>query len=218
MPSRASDGGLHSLRPPHYTSPSVPRVLMVHPRGGSCPLPSSSPDPGRRQVLNLLLVGATVPVVFGVLGPYGAALAPPSDRRSTDGIERAVATDVNGAPVSVAGLLIAAPADGLKTMVVGLGGEPTWVTAAPPDHLDRFALCAVCTHMGCVVPWVPAKGKFVCPCHASEYDKEGRVLRGPAPLPLQLEHVEIEEEGGAVLLSSWTESDFRTGKAPWWFS
>lgn len=192
---------------------------MVLPADASCPLPSPpAPDPGRRRALNLLLVGAAAPVILGVLGPYGSVLGPPNANRSggRGGVQTAVATDVDGAPVTVASLVAAAPADGRKTMVVGLGGDPAWLTAAPPNHMDHFALSAVCTHMGCVVPWVPARERFVCPCHASEYDREGRVLRGPAPLPLQLEHAGVEEKGGAVLLSTWTESDFRTGKAPWW--
>lgn len=192
---------------------------MVLPADASFPLPpppAEPADPSRRRVLNLLLVGAASPVVFGVLGPYGASLSPPHPGGGRGGVQTTVATDVDGAPVTVAALVAAAPADGRKTMVVGVGGEPAWLTAAAPDRLDHFALCAVCTHMGCVVPWVPARGRYVCPCHASEYDHEGRVLRGPAPLPLQLEHAAVEEDGGAVLLSTWTKDDFRTGKAPWW--
>jgi Rieske Fe-S protein len=36
----------------------------------------------------------------------------------------------------------------------------------------------ICTHRGCTVE---VKGEhLVCPCHGSTYDREGRVLRGPA--------------------------------------
>lgn len=221
LPHRASQRGLSALRPPIQTPTPRSRVRMALPTDASCPLPPPPADAGRRRVLNLLLVGAAAPVVFGVLGLYGSALAPPPRAGGGGGgrgggVETTGATDVDGAPVTVAALVAAAPADGRKTMVVGVGGEPAWLTAAPPDRLDHFALCAVCTHMGCVVPWVPARGRYVCPCHASEYDRDGRVLRGPAPLPLKLEHATVEEEGGAVLLSTWTEDDFRTGKAPWW--
>ena len=34
---------------------------------------------------------------------------------------------------------------------------------------------AVCTHLGCVVPWNKAANKFMCPCHGSQYDKNGKV-------------------------------------------
>jgi cytochrome b6-f complex iron-sulfur subunit len=44
---------------------------------------------------------------------------------------------------------------------------------------DRFAvLSPICTHQGCTVD---IQGpRLVCPCHGSTYDREGRVLRGPA--------------------------------------
>jgi cytochrome b6-f complex iron-sulfur subunit len=56
---------------------------------------------------------------------------------------------------------------------------------------------------------------FRCPCHGSQYNKEGKVVRGPAPLSLALAHVETTPEG-KVNLKPWTETDFRTGEAPWW--
>jgi len=45
----------------------------------------------------------------------------------------------------------------------------------------------VCTHLGCVVPWNQAEKKFICPCHGSQYNDQGRVVRGPAPLVSQTE-------------------------------
>ena len=45
-----------------------------------------------------------------------------------------------------------------------------------------FAISSVCTHLGCNVK----KGGpgFACPCHGSQYDENGRVVRGPAPQAL----------------------------------
>ncbi|HVE94721.1 MAG TPA: Rieske 2Fe-2S domain-containing protein [Acidimicrobiales bacterium] len=44
---------------------------------------------------------------------------------------------------------------------------------------DQFAvLSPICTHQGCTVDIQGAR--LVCPCHGSTYDREGRVLRGPA--------------------------------------
>ena len=45
------------------------------------------------------------------------------------------------------------------------------------------ALSPVCTHLGCTVEI--AGEHLVCPCHGSTYDRAGRVLRGPAALPLR---------------------------------
>jgi Rieske Fe-S protein len=43
----------------------------------------------------------------------------------------------------------------------------------------QFAVISpICTHQGCTVD---VQGpRLVCPCHGSTYDREGRVLRGPA--------------------------------------
>lgn len=45
------------------------------------------------------------------------------------------------------------------------------------------ALSPICTHLGCTVE---IQGdRLVCPCHGSTYDREGRVLRGPAERALR---------------------------------
>lgn len=52
-----------------------------------------------------------------------------------------------------------------------------------------------CTHLGCAVPYDPAKGQFVCPCHGSAFTMEGEVLNAPAPRPLDLFPLAITEAG-----------------------
>lgn len=55
-----------------------------------------------------------------------------------------------------------------------------------------LALSRECTHLGCTVPWVADEGSFVCPCHSSAYDDKGEVLSPPAPRPLDLYAIRIE--------------------------
>ena len=55
----------------------------------------------------------------------------------------------------------------------------------------------------------------MCPCHGSQYDPNGKVVRGPAPLSLALAHINIDE-GNKVVFTPWTETDFRTDLKPWW--
>jgi quinol---cytochrome c reductase iron-sulfur subunit, bacillus type len=45
-------------------------------------------------------------------------------------------------------------------------------------------LSAVCTHLGCGVRWDAGAQQFKCPCHGGVYDREGRVVAGPPPRPL----------------------------------
>jgi cytochrome b6-f complex iron-sulfur subunit len=55
-----------------------------------------------------------------------------------------------------------------------------------------LAMSRECTHLGCTVPWIASEGRFVCPCHASAYDINGDVVSPPAPRPLDLYEVRIE--------------------------
>jgi nitrite reductase/ring-hydroxylating ferredoxin subunit len=46
------------------------------------------------------------------------------------------------------------------------------------------ALTAICTHQTCTITGF-ASQTYVCPCHGSTFDVNGRVLGGPAPAPLR---------------------------------
>lgn len=54
------------------------------------------------------------------------------------------------------------------------------------------AISTVCTHLGCTVYWQPDKSEFLCPCHQGIFDKDGNVLEGPPPRPLDTYKVELE--------------------------
>jgi Rieske Fe-S protein len=61
------------------------------------------------------------------------------------------------------------------------GGEFVVIRTA----LESFTvLTATCTHEGCTVSGMIDQ-RLVCPCHGSEFDTEGLVLRGPASRPLR---------------------------------
>jgi cytochrome b6-f complex iron-sulfur subunit len=47
-----------------------------------------------------------------------------------------------------------------------------------------LALYKVCTHLGCLYDWAESEGKFICPCHGSQFAKDGTYLAGPAPRSL----------------------------------
>ena len=64
-----------------------------------------------------------------------------------------------------------------KSGVLDYYGAGDAVFAAVPGSDEAISL--TCTHQGCTVQH-QADGKFLCPCHGALYDKEGRVLAGPA--------------------------------------
>jgi Rieske Fe-S protein len=53
------------------------------------------------------------------------------------------------------------------------------------------ALSAVCQHLGCSVRWDAPKKQFLCPCHGGVYDRDGHVVAGPPPRPLERLNVRV---------------------------
>jgi cytochrome b6-f complex iron-sulfur subunit len=61
------------------------------------------------------------------------------------------------------------------------GREPCVVVAAGGKF---HALSTICSHLGCIVQWVPKSQHLACPCHKATFDLEGNVREGPPPRPL----------------------------------
>ena len=55
-----------------------------------------------------------------------------------------------------------------------------------------LALSSKCTHLGCTVPWDDKEKRFKCPCHGSSFDIKGSVITSPAPRPLDIYPIYIE--------------------------
>ncbi len=56
-----------------------------------------------------------------------------------------------------------------------------------------LAMWQRCTHLGCTVPWREDEGQFHCPCHSSLFNRQGGVVGGPAPRPLDLFPVSLKD-------------------------
>jgi len=63
---------------------------------------------------------------------------------------------------------------------------------------DFIAMSNVCTHLGCRVRWISDQEEFFCPCHNGVFDKEGKVVSGPPPRPL--DRYEVKVEGDQLLV------------------
>ena len=58
---------------------------------------------------------------------------------------------------------------------------------------EFVAMSNVCTHLGCRVRWIADEQQFFCPCHNGVFDKDGTVLAGPPPRPLDRYEVKVED-------------------------
>lgn len=168
------------------------------------------PDMGRRQFMNLLTFGTITGTALGALYPVVKYFIPPAKGGAGGGV---TAKDALGNDVIASEFLNSHKA-GDRTLAQGLKGDPTYIVVTEDKQIADYGINAVCTHLGCVVPWNIAENKFKCPCHGSQYDSTGKVVRGPAPRSLALVHASVADD--KVTLTPWTETDFRTGEAPWW--
>ena len=58
-------------------------------------------------------------------------------------------------------------------------------------------LSAHCTHLGCKINKAE-NGRLFCPCHGSEYDLEGNVLKGPAYKGLEKVAFKLSQDGTRI--------------------
>lgn len=70
------------------------------------------------------------------------------------------------------------------------------------------ALYKVCTHLECLFNWNEQEGKFICPCHGSEFDREGTCLTGPAPRPLDRFVIRLVSPTGEVLAETHAQTGY----------
>jgi cytochrome b6-f complex iron-sulfur subunit len=118
----------------------------------------------RRQVLMLL---SGISSALGAIGLGRAAQA----QKSTDGFQPVVG------PSSILDKQGRVLTD--KVLIVRNKGK-------------LIGVSPFCTHKNCVVNWDGKKQVFVCPCHDAEYNADGKVLKGPAQLPLKSYEVKIQ--------------------------
>jgi menaquinol-cytochrome c reductase iron-sulfur subunit len=76
--------------------------------------------------------------------------------------------------------------------------EQLTVFVLTEDGREFTAMSNICTHLGCRVRWIADQTQFFCPCHNGVFDKDGNVLAGPPPRPLDRYPVKVEN--GQILI------------------
>jgi Rieske Fe-S protein len=144
---------------------------------------SAGPE-DRRSALRKIVAGGFVLITSGLAGLVAAVVAP-----KTSGSPRRWRR---------AASLFDVPADRPMAAVLAERHADGWYETSKQaivflDHDgDGYrALSAVCQHLGCSVRWDGSKKRFLCPCHGGVYDRDGRVVSGPPPRPLERLNVRV---------------------------
>ncbi|WP_035985082.1 Rieske 2Fe-2S domain-containing protein [Leptolyngbya sp. KIOST-1] len=157
----------------------------------------------RRRLLRYAAGGSLGAIAVGLLRPRTVASAEPKlellcsmfpqNSRCTDYLPGSQAIDETGEPIAVDALLPTAT-PGQPVPVRGLpDNQTTYLVIQTGPTIASYGIRPICTHWGCTVDWQADQNRFVCPCHDSQFDSEGRVLAGPAEEPLPLATVVVRQ-------------------------
>lgn len=58
---------------------------------------------------------------------------------------------------------------------------------------DFEVMSNICTHLGCRVRWIADDDRFYCPCHNGVFARDGSVVSGPPPRPLDRFESKVED-------------------------
>lgn len=61
------------------------------------------------------------------------------------------------------------------------------------------AIYTVCTHLGCIYGWKEDQVRFICPCHGSQFQRDGTFIQGPAPRNLDQFVIRAYDDAGTVV-------------------
>ena len=151
-------------------------------------------EPSRRDFLYIATGAVGAVGAAGIVWPLVAQMNPDASTLSLASIE------VDLKPIKE-GQMIKAKWRGKAVFIRHRSAKEIAELANPKEKLldpqkdsDRAKLkpewlvvIGVCTHLGCIpVANSGEAGGWTCPCHGSQYDGSGRVVRGPAPKNLEV--------------------------------
>jgi len=129
------------------------------------------------QAVSLAALGGAVATVLESCG--GSSPTSASGGTALPTVTGAVGGGGGGITVTIDATSPLSPVGGLALVQSPAGT----VLVAHTAQNTFTALSARCTHQACAVTNY-AGNAFVCPCHGSQFDTSGRVLNGPATVPL----------------------------------
>ncbi len=145
-------------------------------------------------------LGAGVVALVAGVPQIGALLATPRSAAPNEFVDVGKLADLpDGEPVGLT--FLAESIDGYNAEQLP---HTVWVVKTGTG--DPIVFSPVCTHLGCQVFWDKGARHFVCPCHNSVFTKDGAVVSGPAPRPLDTLPTKIKD---GILSVRWV--DFTPG-------
>lgn len=152
----------------------------------------------RRDILGLAVFAIGGLIGLGYLIPAIAYIISPARQKSDleDWIRLGAASKVEmGTPT-----LFKANIERQTGWIINKGEISVYVITE--DGRDFVAMSNICTHLGCRVRWIDDQDSFFCPCHNAVFDKEGQVVSGPPPRPLDRFDTKVENDQLYFLLGS----------------
>jgi cytochrome b6-f complex iron-sulfur subunit len=128
--------------------------------------------PTRRVVLQTIAASAAGCMMAAACGGEDGGDKIPSGKATMCGNNACISLAENPELTEIGGILLFTLGSGQTFFVMRV------------SETELRALTAICTHQSCTVEWDTSE-KFVCPCHGSQFDATGAVLRGPAATPLR---------------------------------
>ena len=138
--------------------------------------PEAPPTAFDRRGFLVGLLGAGAAGILGVVGAAvvaGPALSLPASRW----VRVAAMSDIPAGAVSTVAMHYGVESGVYTDQVT----TPVLVSRTPGGMV---CFKANCPHLGCRVHWDEQSGRFRCACHGGNFDREGNVLAGPPPRPL----------------------------------
>jgi Rieske Fe-S protein len=180
----------HPMAEPHTTTQDAPAEAATPPDS------TSTRAPDRRTMLKgLALAGAALPILAACGSSSNEAAAPGGGTSSKPGSGHPSRTESSSTDSGGSDDVLAKASDVEVGGGVILPNRSIVITQPTKGTFEGFS--STCTHMGCTVSTI-SNGTIICPCHGSQYSiKDGRVVAGPAPLPLPKKPV--KDEGGNIV-------------------
>jgi Rieske Fe-S protein len=148
----------------------------VSPASGGTPAPSP-----RRDFLSIAVGGSMAAFAVAVGYPVARFIEPHA--RPPSGT--ATVGKIEDFPIGQAKIVLVAE-------------RPVLVIRTTDGQFRAFS--AVCSHLQCVVNYVPERNQIECPCHQGIYSIDGQNISGPPPRPLEEMVVTVNE--GSVIVST----------------